>query len=216
MAEPTRIKICGVREPEHGALAATLGVWAIGLMFAPASPRVIDRDAARAVADATDPAVARVGVFVGAEPGEIARTARAVGLTHIQVHGPADIGAIREATGLPVLAGFGIADEHDLATAVASSADLVLLDAQVAGADGGTGRSFDWGIVAAKRPQRPFLLAGGLRPDNVAAAIAAVAPWGVDVSSGVEGRRGVKDSRLIAEFVAAVRGADQHDDRSGG
>lgn len=215
MTDATRIKICGLREPEHGALAGELGVWAIGLMFAPRSPRLVDVDTARAIVAATPDRVARVGVFVSPEPAEAARVAAAVGLTHVQVHGACDVGAIRSATGLPVLAGFGIATAGDIAVAVASDADMVLLDAKIAGEDGGTGRSFDWSILAGQRPSRPFLLAGGLRADNVAEAIALVAPWGVDVSSGVEVERGVKDSGMIAAFVAAVRGAGDDEGRRG-
>jgi phosphoribosylanthranilate isomerase len=215
MPEAPRIKICGLREPGHGALAGDLGVWAIGLMFAPRSPRLIDVATARLVARATDPQVARVGVFVGSTPDEIGHIADAVGLTHIQVHGSADVPAIREVTGRPVLKGFGVATTEDLDVVNASDADLVLLDAKVAGEDGGTGHVADWDVIATRRPTRPFLLAGGLTPDNVGEAFARVRPWGVDVSSGVEQTRGVKDSELIAAFVAAVRRA-VNDDGSGG
>lgn len=215
MSEAPRIKICGLRDPSHGALAGDLGVWAIGLMFAPRSPRLVDIATATLVARATDPAVARIGVFVGSTPDEIGHIADAVGLTHVQVHGPADITAIREVTGRPVLKGFGVASVADLDMVNASDADLVLLDAKVAGEDGGTGRVADWDVIATGRPTRPFLLAGGLTGANVGEALARVRPWGVDVSSGVERSRGVKDSDLIAEFVAAVRSA-VNDEGSGG
>ncbi len=211
MAESPRIKICGLREPAHGALVSDLGVWAIGLMFAPHSPRLVDIETARRVCDATAPRVARVGVFVGAGPEEIAHVADAVGLTHVQVHGDADIGAIRDATGRPVLMGLGVASVADLSAVSTCGADLVLLDAKVAGEHGGTGALADWGAIAEQRPTRPFLLAGGLHSANVAHAIATVAPWGVDVSSGVESSRGVKDSGRIAAFVAAVHSAVNND-----
>lgn len=215
MPEAPRIKICGLREPNHGALAGDLGVWAIGLMFAPRSPRLVDVETARLVARATGPHVAIVGVFVGSTPDEIGHVADAVGLTHIQVHGSADVTAIREVTGRPVLKGFGVATADDLDVVTRSDADLVLLDAKVAGEDGGTGHVADWDVIATRRPTRPFLLAGGLTPGNVGEAYARVRPRGVDVSSGVERTRGVKDSELIAAFVAAVRKA-VNDDGSGG
>lgn len=215
MPEAPRIKICGLREPAHGELAGDLGVWAIGLMFAPRSPRLVDVETARTIVRATASAVARVGVFVGSSADEIGHIADAVGLTHVQVHGQADVTAIREVTGRPVLKGFGVAGPDDLAVVSRSDADLVLLDAKVAGQDGGTGHVADWDVIAAHRPTRPFLLAGGLTVDNVGEALARVQPWGVDVSSGVERSRGVKDSELIAAFVAAVRSAVNDDGSSG-
>lgn len=213
MADVPRIKLCGLREPEHGALAGRLGVWAIGVMFAAGSPRLVDVDTARAVIAATPPEVARVGVFTTADVAEIARIARAAELTHVQLHGTVDIAAVREATGLPVIAGFGVATADDLAVAADCEAELILLDAKVAGHHGGTGQTSDWDLIAQGALARPYLLAGGLTPHNVADAIARTRPWGVDVSSGVESTRGVKDSERMVAFVRAVR--EQSEPRSG-
>lgn len=215
MAETTRVKVCGLREPEHGELAAELAVWAIGLVFAAGSPRLVSAERARLVATAAGADVAKVGVFVDTDPETIAHIADRVGLTHVQVHGPADIRRIREVGGRPVLAGYGIASPADLAVASASEADLVLLDAKVAGEHGGTGRSFEWALLRDDRPTRPFVVAGGLRVGNVAQVVCDIAPWGVDVSSGVEGERGVKDSGLIRAFVQAVRAAGDNDGSGG-
>lgn len=205
MAEQPRIKICGLREPRHGALASDLGVWAIGLVFAAGSPRQVDTATARRVVNATAAHIAKVGVFVNTHPQDMASVADQVGLTHIQVHGECDIAATRAHVGLPVLEGFGVATLLDLEHVASSDADLVLLDAQVPGEHGGTGVRADWQLIGDNRPQRPFLLAGGLDADNVATAVTSLHPWGVDVSSGVESSRGVKDSDLMAAFVAAVR-----------
>lgn len=204
MPDRPRIKICGLREPEHAALAAELGAWAIGLVFATGSPRYVGPDEARAVAEALPASVARVGVFVDATPTAIAATASAVGLTHVQVHGATDVAAVRAACARPVILGIGVASTADLALAAQADADLVLLDAAVPGQHGGTGQSPDWAMIGAATLSRPFLLAGGLTPENVGAALQTVAPWGVDVSSGVESARGVKDAGRIAAFMAAV------------
>jgi phosphoribosylanthranilate isomerase len=205
MADLPRIKICGLREPRHGALASELGVWAIGLVFASGSPRLVDAPTARSVVDATSRDVAKVGVFVDTSPGEIAALAVEVGLTHVQVHGNHDIRALRSLCQLPVLEGVGVATVEDLRHVGESDADLVLLDARVPGAHGGTGVRADWQLIGDNRPERPFLLAGGLDSENVAAAIDRLHPWGVDVSSGVESARGMKDSDLMAAFVSAVQ-----------
>ncbi len=204
MREPPRIKICGLRDPEHAVLAAELGAWAIGLVFADGSPRRVGIDEARAVAAVLPPSIARVGVFVDAPAATIAQVVAAVGLTHVQVHGTTDVAALRAACDRPVILGVGVDGTAALAAAVRSDADLLLLDAAVAGQHGGTGQSPDWALIGAHGLRRPFLLAGGLTPENVGNAIAMVTPWGVDVSSGVESARGVKDAGRIAAFMAAV------------
>lgn len=207
MPEPTRIKICGITDPDHCSPLAALDVWAIGLVFADGSPRQVTPERAREISDALPDRIARVGVFVDAAPGEVARVADAAGLTHVQVHGRMDAVATRAACRRPVIAGVAVAGAAELASAADSPADIVLLDAAVPGRHGGTGQQADWSMVAAARLERPFLLAGGLRPDTVADGIRTVRPWGVDVSSGVESARGVKDLRMVEEFVAAVREA---------
>lgn len=207
MPESPRIKICGLREPDHVRQAVDLGVWAIGMVFADGSPRQIHADAAGELSTYA-PTLERVGVFVDPDPDTLSAIADAAGLTQVQVHGDVDIAALREATTLPIIHGSGIRDRTDIERMDRSPADHVLLDAHVPGEHGGTGQRADWELLIAHRPQRPFLLAGGLDVSNVGDAIARVRPWGVDVSSGVEVRRGVKDSELIRAFVAAVRDAD--------
>jgi phosphoribosylanthranilate isomerase len=137
----------------------------------------------------------------------MAETARRAGLTHIQVHGDVDPVATRAASGLPVIPGSRRAGPGGVARARASAADMVLLDAAVAGRDGGTGTTFDWSLLDAEPLGRPFALAGGLTPENVADAVRRTGPALVDVSSGVESAPGRKDAARVAAFLAAVAGA---------
>lgn len=200
------VKVCGLTRPEDAALCARLGAWGVGLVFAEGSPRRVDEPAAAEVAAAVPESVAVVGVFVDARPADMARVARRVGLTHLQVHGDTDPAAARAASGLPVLQGIRVDGPAALERARASAADLVLLDAAVPGMHGGTGTTFDWSLVEGGLG-RPFALAGGLRPETVAAAIVRLRPSMVDVSSGVESAPGVKDHALVAAFLDAVAGA---------
>ena len=201
-----RVKVCGLTVPAEARACAELGAWGIGVVFAAESPRRIDAARAAEVLAAVPGGVARVGVFVGASPAEMASVARAAGLTHLQVH-DGDPDEARRASGLPVIEGVRVSGPAALAHARASAADLVLLDAAVPGRHGGTGRSFDWTLLEGSPLGRPFVLAGGLRPENVAEAVARVAPDVVDVSSGVESAPGRKDLERVRAFVAAVAAA---------
>ncbi len=201
------IKVCGLTTPEDAAACARLGVWGIGVVFAADSPRRVDARTAAAVVAAVPTSVARVGVFVDASAREMAELAALVGLTHIQVHGDIDPEEARRMSGLPVVQGIAVEGPAALERARASRADLVLLDAAVAGLHGGTGTTFDWSLLEESALGRPFALAGGLRPDNVAAALARLRPVLVDVSSGVEASPGRKDIARVRAFADAVAGA---------
>lgn len=198
------VKVCGLTRPDEALACAREGVWGIGVVFAAGSPRRVDARTAGAVCAALPADVARVGVFVDPEPAAVAALAHAVGLTHVQAHGRADIAGLRRACGLPVIEGIRVGAAADLERAEASPADLVLLDAAVPGVHGGTGVTFDWTLLEARRPSRPFGVAGGLSPGNVAAAVARLAPALVDVSSGVESAPGRKDPARVAAFCAAL------------
>lgn len=204
---PPLVKICGITTPADARCCAEAGAWGIGLVFAAESPRRVDVPTATAVAAAVPHGVARVGVFVDAAPDEMAEVARWVRLTHLQVHGDADPEAARRASGLPVIAGVRVDGPAALARARASAADLVLLDASVAGLHGGTGTAFDWSLLEGEPLGRPFALAGGLRPETVGEAVARLRPAMVDVSSGVEAAPGRKDPARVAAFLAAVEAA---------
>jgi phosphoribosylanthranilate isomerase len=198
------VKVCGLTDVEEARACAEAGAWGIGLVFASASPRHVGVDRACAIVAALDPGVARVGVFVDADPAEVADVARKAGLTHVQVHGASDAEAVRAASGLPVIEGVRVDGPAAIERARASAADLVLLDAAVPGAHGGTGIAFDWGLIEATTLGRPFGVAGGLRPENVAEAVRRLRPALVDVSSGVERRPGRKDIARVIAFLQAV------------
>ena len=201
------VKVCGLTTPEDALACAALGVWGIGVVFAAESPRRVDAATAAAVLAGLPASVARVGVFVGAGADEMAATAATVGLTHLQVHGDADPAGARRASGLPVIQGIAVDGPEAVERARASAADLVLLDASVAGLHGGTGTTFDWSLLEDDALGRPFALAGGLRPDNVSEALRRLRPVIVDVSSGVESSPGRKDPARVRAFVDAVAGA---------
>jgi phosphoribosylanthranilate isomerase len=201
------VKVCGLTVPSEAAECARLGVWGIGVVFAAGSPRRVDAEQAAAVCAAVPDGVAKVGVFVATAPDVMAETARRAGLTHLQVHGDIDPAQARAASGLTVIQGIRMDGPGGVARARASAADMVLLDAAVAGRDGGTGTTFDWGLLDADPLGRPFALAGGLHAGNVADAVRRTAPALVDVSSGVESGPGRKDAAKVAAFLAAVAGA---------
>ncbi len=207
MAETTRIKICGLTEPDVAAACSALDVWAIGLVFASPSPRHLEIPLATDVAAAIRPGVARVGVFVDPTIDELEIAVERCGLTHVQLHGAsADVAAIRRTLSCAVITGHAVDGPAAIDAAQHSPADLVLLDASVRGRHGGTGQVFDWSLLEGGIG-RDYLLAGGLSPDNVARAVRHLAPWAVDVSTGVERSPGHKDLDRVRSFVEAVRGA---------
>jgi phosphoribosylanthranilate isomerase len=207
----TRIKVCGVVLPDDAALVASLGVDFIGLNFWPRSKRCIARERAPLVAAAARGAGVTkiVGVFVDATLADITAIHARVNLDVIQLHGNesvADAQAIAAATYLPVWKAIAVASPRDLDALDRWPIDAVLLDAPSAGR-GGSGLAFDHALARDARERYPTLklvLAGGLRADTVAAAIATVEPWCVDVASGVEAAAGVKDADKLRAFVAAV------------
>lgn len=204
----TRIKICGLREPAHARLAAEHGADAVGLVFHPASPRFVDVERAAEIARALPPFVWAVGLFVNAAEAEIRRTLERVPLDLLQFHGD-ETPEQCERYGRPYLRAVRMEEGVDLVECAHrfSRAKALLLDAHVPGEPGGTGRSFDWGRIPRHLPL-PIVLSGGLDPGNVGRAIREVQPWAVDVSSGVEGERGVKDPARIAAFIRSVQSED--------
>jgi phosphoribosylanthranilate isomerase len=202
------VKICGITSVEDGRQAVEAGADALGFVFWPPSPRYVTPERAAAITAALPPLVVRVGVFVDASRDELARTADAAGLDLLQLHGqesPECFAALPRRALKALRVGEGFRSQE--AEAFARSAAGVLLDTHRPEAPGGTGRAFDWTKVRGLRERVPFLLlAGGLTPDNVADAIDAVDPHGVDVSSGVEAEPGRKDVEKLRAFVEAARG----------
>jgi phosphoribosylanthranilate isomerase len=195
------LKICGVTTEDDAAHAASAGATMVGVVFAPASPRCVTPDRARAIVRAVPVDVPVAGVFVNASIDEIVATVAHTGIRVVQLHGdePERYAAVLK---MPLLRAAGV----DAAAGAWSGATL-LLDALSQAQRGGTGRRVDWGQAAALARQRKVVLAGGLTPDNVGEAIATVRPYGVDVSSGVEARPGVKDPDKVTRFLARAKSA---------
>jgi phosphoribosylanthranilate isomerase len=203
-----RIKICGITRLEDAEAAVELGVHALGFVFWPESPRAITRDAAHAIARRLPPHVARVGVFVNAPVDQVLATVRDVGLDVVQLHGDEDA---HEFARVPaqLIKSVALEDASAVARALALPPPVTpLVDAADRVRRGGTGRAANWPAAAHIAASRPIILAGGLSAANVAEAIAAVRPWGVDVSSGVESAPGRKSLEKLTAFCRAVRGLE--------
>ncbi len=206
------VKICGIREPRHGALAAERGARWVGLVFAPASPRHVSLDKARAIVSMLPDSITVVGVTVDADD-EGLRAIIGTGVGALQLHGeenPARVAEVRRMTEIPVIkaVGIGTADDLERAEAFQGAADMLLFDARPPpGADrpGGHARTFDWRMLSGRSPLLPWILSGGLHPENVANAIALTAATAVDVSSGVETSPGEKSGERIGLFLDSVR-----------
>jgi len=201
----TRIKICGITRAEDARMAAELGADAIGLVFYAPSPRSIDPEQARAIVAALPPFVTAVGLFVDPAPDQVDSVLRRCSLGLLQFHGDEAPDFCRD-FGLPYIKAAQVRADADLVQYLSRyhAAQGWLLDAYHDRLYGGTGEAFDWKLVP-RDLAKPVILSGGLTPDNVGAAVRQVRPWAVDVSSGVEAAKGVKDAAKIAAFIAGVR-----------
>lgn len=209
-----RCKICGLKTPADVEAAAEAGAGYIGLVFFPRSPRHLEIATARDLALAAPVGLAKVGLVVDADDATLQAITDAVPLDMLQLHGresPARVAEVKARFGLPVMKAVGVAEEANLA-AIAdyeAVADQILVDAKApkgAALPGGNGLAFDWRLIAGRQWQRPWMLAGGLTPENVAEAVRLTGAAQVDVSSGVESAPGVKEAARIAAFVAAAQG----------
>jgi phosphoribosylanthranilate isomerase len=202
------VKICGITNEADAAAAVAAGADALGFVFHPASPRHVAAAVVSQIVRRLPAPVLAVGVFVNATAEEVRRIAVACGLGAVQLHGEEPPELCAALAPLKLWKAFRLRDEASLTTLPRYPVDAWLLDAYSAKAPGGTGERFDWELaVRAKALGRPIVLAGGLTPDNVAAAVRQVQPWGVDVSSGVEAAPGQKDHARVRAFVQAVRAA---------
>lgn len=202
------VKICGVTRPEDAEIVAAAGVDAIGINFWPRSKRFVDDDRAHAVAAAIPPGVLRVGVFVNAHPLVVAENVAELRLDRIQLHGDEKAGAWEELDRAWLIRAVRVEDKASLKEAYEWKAALYLYDSY-SPSYGGSGRRAPWELLVAEYAmlRRPFLIAGGLDPDNVAEAIRLLRPDGVDVASGVESAMGIKDPGKVRAFVTAARAA---------
>lgn len=208
----TRVKICGVKSRKDVASAVEAGAAYLGLNFVARSVRYVDIDTARDLALEVPPGVAKVALVLNADDARLDAITETVPLDMLQLHGqetPERVAEIKARYGLPVMKAVGIGNAADLALLDRYSvvADQLLVDAKPPSAaelPGGTGLTFDWRLIANRRWPIPWMLAGGLTPQNVAEAISLTGAKQVDVASGVESAPGVKDPDLIRAFIAAA------------
>jgi phosphoribosylanthranilate isomerase len=204
----TRVKICGITRPEDARAAVALGADAIGLVFHAPSPRCVSVEQAWEIARIVPPFVTLVGLFVNESKLTVRRVMEAVPIQLLQFHGEEEESFCRSFHA-PYIKAARMRPGFDLVKYAAShsAAQGLLLDADAEGY-GGAGKTFDWSLIP-PRLSLPIILAGGLNPGNVVEAVRAVRPWAVDVSSGVEAAKGIKDAEKIAAFIAGVKHADE-------
>jgi len=200
-----RVKICGITRLQDLHLACEAGADALGFVFYEKSPRHVTVELAAELVRALPPFVQSVGLFVNAEPAFIESVLKVVPLDLLQFHGdetPADC----KRYGRPYIKAVRVRADTDLLKYAADfeAARGLLLDAFVPGVPGGTGERFDWRLIPANLP-KPVILSGGLTPGNIAEAVQQVRPWAVDVSSGVEVSKGIKDAHQLARFIANAK-----------
>ncbi len=198
------IKLCGLQREEDIEAVNELRPEYIGFVFFPGSRRYVAPEAAKTLKAKLDPAIRAVGVFVDEDPGTVARLLEEGVVDLAQLHGHEDetyLAGLRRRTGQPLIRAFRIRSAEDALRAQDSAADMILLDAGA-----GDGRAFDWRWL--REVDRPYFLAGGLTPENVARAVGELKPYGVDVSSGIE-TDGFKDREKMRAFVRAVREAEK-------
>ncbi len=207
----TLVKVCGVTNVEDALAALDAGADMLGFNFYARSPRYVTPAAARKIIERLPDGVTCVGVFVNEPaPAEVERIAREARLGAAQLHGDETPEYCQSLRDLNTIKALRVGADYTPESAAAYDTDAVLLDAYVAGERGGTGHTFDWALATRTRERVPRLfLAGGLNPDNVASAVAAVRPYAVDVCSGVETFPGRKSPELIRRFVEQVKSGRQ-------
>jgi len=209
----TKVKICGITDPEDARQAVELGAWALGLNFWERSERRCPPEAAEEIAATHRRGVELAGVFVNATLDEVAGAVDRYELGLVQLHGdegPAYCREVARRTGARVIKAARVRDAASVRDLEAFHTDYHLLDAAVPGQRGGTGQSFSWELAAAHRGAVPMILAGGMTSDNVAEAIRVTSPFAVDTASGTESSPGRKDPAKVTAFFRAVR-ADEHE-----
>lgn len=209
-----RVKICGLKTPDDVAAVAQAGAAYAGFNFFPKSPRYVPPEAARTLALSAPEGLCKVALVVDADDGTLDAIVGGVPLDMLQLHGhetPARVAEVKARYGLPVMKVIGVAEEADLAPLLDYQlvADQILVDAKApkgAVLPGGNGLTFDWRLLVGRKWLKPWMLAGGLTPENVGQAIQRTGARQVDVASGVESAPGVKDAAKIAAFVEAAKG----------
>lgn len=210
----THIKICGISDPDNLRVAIDAGARFVGFVFYPPSPRHVSFDTAWNLARAVPTGVRSVGLFVDPENDFLKEVTSGIQLDMVQLHGnetPGRIAEIKELTHVPIMKAVRVAEASDLDNVAGfeAAADWLLFDAKAKNSDlpGGTGESFDWNLLKGRGFKKPWMLGGGLNVSNVREALSVLKPDAVDVSSGVEKSRGVKDPDKIKSFIHAVKNA---------
>lgn len=206
----TLVKICGLKDSENLKAAIDAGAAFVGFVFFEGSPRNIDFHTAANLRQLTPENVKAVGLFVNPSNADLEKFAVGLRLDMIQLHGdetPDRIMDIKRAFGIPVMKAIRIGDKTDLEQLdeFLPVADWLLFDVKIEGEHGGTGKSFDWSLLRRRKIEKPWMLSGGLNAGNVASALGILRPKAVDVSSGVEIERGVKDAAKIRAFIKAAK-----------
>tara|TARA_R110002049_G_scaffold252263_1_gene426788 strand:- start:91049 stop:91672 length:624 start_codon:yes stop_codon:yes gene_type:complete len=203
----TRIKFCGITRQEDLQIAADLGVDAIGLVFCPVSPRAVNAQQARSLIDQCGPFITSVGLFMNQDAGTISSLIEKIPVDMLQFHGD-ESEQFCASFGLPYLKSIAMGGiGQSVPESDYPSASALLLDSNESGQPGGSGKQFNWANIPAL--EKPIILAGGLDANNVSDAIKQVRPYAVDVSSGIESAKGIKDIAKMKNFVRAVRDADE-------
>jgi phosphoribosylanthranilate isomerase len=203
-----KVKVCGITRYEDAVMALEQGVDALGFNFFPSSPRYVDPAGASSIIRRLPPFAATVGLFVNVpEPGEVAEIARLAGVRILQLHGDETPEYCRKLADWTLIKAVRVGESGIPEGLAEYPVQAFLLDVKDEALFGGTGRCFDWNLTKGMRLSYPIVLAGGLRPDNVRQAIRVVAPYGVDVCSGVESAPGKKDAAKLIEFMNEVRHA---------
>lgn len=212
MSDPVRVKYCGLSRPEDVSAAAEAGAAYVGFVFFPPSPRHLELERAAALALSVPAGIVKVALTVDADDAALDALLSRVPVDMLQLHGsesPERVREVRARTGLPVMKAVGVSGAEDLTAldTYARVADQILVDAKPpkdGTLPGGNGLAFDWRLIAGRRWPVPWMLAGGLTPANLGEAVALTGARQVDVSSGVERDKGIKDAGLIADFAAAA------------
>lgn len=210
----TSVKICGLSDPENLAVAIEAGARFVGFVFYPPSPRNVSTNTAKELALQIPTGVRAVGLFVDPTDEQLSSAIGIVPLDMIQLHGdetPERVSEIKERFAMPVMKAINVREASDLDAIgdYEAVADWLLFDSkpEAANLPGGTGERFDWNLLAGKTFSRPWMLSGGITADNVSEALTQLSPDAVDISSGVENARGIKDAGQIKAFIEAVKSA---------
>ena len=201
-----KVKVCGITNVTDAMMAAAAGADAVGFNFFKPSPRYIEPDKALPIRHSLPPFVATVGVFVDADVHDVRTIMEHCGLDYAQLHGVETVGKVGRLKGLRLIKAVHLQGEDDLKMLEKYPVEAYLLDAYVKGKPGGTGKTVDWDLARAASNRAKVILAGGLMPGNVAAAVQRARPFAVDVASGVEEEPGKKSRRLVTEFIQAAKG----------